>query len=96
MVPDLITTAKALGGGMPLAAVTGRAELMDGVHAGGLGGTYGGNPVACAAALAAIDTMEVEGLAGAARRIGRAVGTCLGRAAAGPSRPSATSGAGGR
>ena len=61
VVPDLITTAKALAGGMPLAAVTGRAELMDGVHAGGLGGTYGGNPVACAAALAAIATMEDGG-----------------------------------
>ena len=58
VVPDLVTTAKALAGGMPLAAVTGRADLMDGVHAGGLGGTYGGNPVACAAALAAIDTMR--------------------------------------
>ena len=50
VVPDLVTTAKALAGGMPLAAVTGRAELMDAVHVGGLGGTYGGNPVACAAA----------------------------------------------
>ena len=50
VVPDLITTAKALGGGMPLSAVTGRAELMDTVPAGGLGGTYAGNPVACAAA----------------------------------------------
>ncbi len=58
VVPDLMATAKALAGGMPLAAVTGRAELMDAVHAGGLGGTYGGNPVACAAALAAIDTMR--------------------------------------
>ncbi len=62
VTPDLITTAKALAGGMPLAAVTGRAELMDGVHPGGLGGTYGGNPVACAAALASIATMEDEGL----------------------------------
>ena len=77
VVPDLITTAKALAGGMPLAAVTGRAELMDRVHAGGLGGTYGGNPVACAAALAAIRTMEEEGLAEAALRIGRSVGACL-------------------
>ena len=58
-----MTTAKALAGGMPLAAVTGRAELMDGVHPGGLGGTYGGNPVACAAALAAIDTLRDEDLA---------------------------------
>ena len=60
VVPDLLTTAKALAGGMPLAAVTGRADLMDGVHPGGLGGTYGGNPVACAAALAAIDTMRTD------------------------------------
>jgi 4-aminobutyrate aminotransferase/(S)-3-amino-2-methylpropionate transaminase len=75
--PDLITTAKALAGGMPLAAVTGRAELMDGVHPGGLGGTYGGNPVACAAALAAITTLEEEDLAGAALRIGEVVGATL-------------------
>ena len=58
VVPDLITTAKGIAGGMPLAAVTGRAEMMDSVHAGGLGGTYGGNPVACAAALGAISWME--------------------------------------
>jgi 4-aminobutyrate aminotransferase/(S)-3-amino-2-methylpropionate transaminase len=73
VVPDLVTTAKALAGGMPLAAVTGRADLMDGVHPGGLGGTYGGNPVACAAALAAIDTMQQRDLAGAARRIGATI-----------------------
>ena len=77
VTPDLITTAKALAGGMPLAAVTGRAELMDGVHPGGLGGTYGGNPVACAAALASIETMEEEALADAAARIGATVGACL-------------------
>jgi 4-aminobutyrate aminotransferase/(S)-3-amino-2-methylpropionate transaminase len=77
VVPDLIATAKALAGGMPLAAVTGRAELMDGVHPGGLGGTYGGNPVACAAALASIATMEEEGLTAAAQRIGGVVGQCL-------------------
>jgi 4-aminobutyrate aminotransferase / (S)-3-amino-2-methylpropionate transaminase / 5-aminovalerate transaminase len=70
VVPDLVTTAKGLAGGMPLAGVTGRTELMAAVHAGGLGGTYGGNPVACAAALAAIDTMERDDLAGAARRVG--------------------------
>ncbi|HXX90878.1 MAG TPA: 4-aminobutyrate--2-oxoglutarate transaminase [Acidimicrobiales bacterium] len=70
VVPDLITTAKGIAGGMPLAAVTGRQELMDEVHGGGLGGTYGGNPVACASALAAIDTMRRLDLAGAARRIG--------------------------
>jgi 4-aminobutyrate aminotransferase/(S)-3-amino-2-methylpropionate transaminase len=69
VVPDLITTAKGIAGGMPLAAVTGRAEIMDAVHVGGLGGTYGGNPVACAAGLAAIETMRAEDLAGAARRI---------------------------
>ncbi|MGW5238738.1 4-aminobutyrate--2-oxoglutarate transaminase [Monashia sp. NPDC004114] len=62
LVPDLITTAKALGGGMPLSAVTGRAEIMDAVAPGGLGGTYAGNPVACAAALAALDVIEREGL----------------------------------
>jgi len=77
VVPDLIATAKALAGGMPLAAVTGRADVMNGVHPGGLGGTYGGNPVACAAALASIRTMEEEGLAEAAVRIGRTVGTVL-------------------
>jgi 4-aminobutyrate aminotransferase / (S)-3-amino-2-methylpropionate transaminase / 5-aminovalerate transaminase len=69
VVPDLITTAKGIAGGMPLAAVTGRAEIMDAVHSGGLGGTYGGNPVACAAALATIETMRELDLAGAARAI---------------------------
>jgi 4-aminobutyrate aminotransferase / (S)-3-amino-2-methylpropionate transaminase / 5-aminovalerate transaminase len=77
VVPDLITTAKALAGGMPLAALTGRAALLDGVHPGGLGGTYGGNPVACAAALAAIRTMEEEDLAGAASRIEGVIGKRL-------------------
>jgi 4-aminobutyrate aminotransferase/(S)-3-amino-2-methylpropionate transaminase len=70
VVPDLITTAKGIAGGLPLAAVTGRAEIMDAVHPGGLGGTFGGNPVACAAALGAIETMESQDLAGRARRIG--------------------------
>ena len=69
VVPDLITTAKGMAGGMPLAAVTGRAELMDAVHVGGLGGTYGGNPVACAASLATIATMEELDLAAAARAV---------------------------
>jgi len=68
--PDLITTAKGIAGGLPLAAVTGRAEIMDAAHPGGLGGTYGGNPVACAAALAAIDVFENDGLVERARRIG--------------------------
>jgi 4-aminobutyrate aminotransferase/(S)-3-amino-2-methylpropionate transaminase len=67
---DLVTTAKGIAAGLPLAAVTGRAEVMDAVHPGGLGGTYGGNPVADAAALAAIDTMRRQDLAGAARSIG--------------------------
>jgi 4-aminobutyrate aminotransferase/(S)-3-amino-2-methylpropionate transaminase len=57
VVPDLITTAKGIAGGLPLGAVTGRAEIMDSVHVGGLGGTYGGNPVACAAALGASEIM---------------------------------------
>jgi 4-aminobutyrate aminotransferase/(S)-3-amino-2-methylpropionate transaminase len=70
VVPDLITTAKGIAGGLPLAAVTGRADIMDAVHSGGLGGTYGGNPVACAAALGAIETMETQDLPGKARRIG--------------------------
>jgi 4-aminobutyrate aminotransferase/(S)-3-amino-2-methylpropionate transaminase len=69
VVPDLITTAKGIAGGLPLAGVTGRAELMDAVHVGGLGGTYGGNPVACAAALGAIETMRADDLCAAARRI---------------------------
>jgi 4-aminobutyrate aminotransferase/(S)-3-amino-2-methylpropionate transaminase len=70
VVPDLITTAKGIAGGLPLAGVTGRAELMDAVHPGGLGGTFGGNPVACAAAIGAIETMGKEDLPAAARRIG--------------------------
>jgi 4-aminobutyrate aminotransferase/(S)-3-amino-2-methylpropionate transaminase len=69
VVPDLVTAAKGIAGGLPLSAVTGRAEMMDSVHGGGLGGTYGGNPVACAAALAAIETMRADDLCGAARRI---------------------------
>jgi 4-aminobutyrate aminotransferase/(S)-3-amino-2-methylpropionate transaminase len=69
IVPDIITMAKGIAGGMPLSAITGRAELMDAVHAGGLGGTYGGNPVACAAALAAIETMKEQDLNARARSI---------------------------
>ncbi|MBY8872196.1 4-aminobutyrate--2-oxoglutarate transaminase [Micromonospora sp. PLK6-60] len=75
--PDLITLAKGIAGGLPLAAVTGRAELMDAVHVGGLGGTYGGNPIACAAALASIETMHELDLAAAARRIGAVLGERL-------------------
>ncbi len=73
VVPDLVTTAKGIAGGLPLAAVTGRAEIMNAVHMGGLGGTYGGNPVSCSAALAAIDLMRHNDLAGSARRIGEVV-----------------------
>lgn len=69
IVPDLMTTAKGIAGGLPLAAVTGRADIMDSAHVGGLGGTYGGNPLACAAALAAIETMTELDLTAAARRI---------------------------
>jgi 4-aminobutyrate aminotransferase/(S)-3-amino-2-methylpropionate transaminase len=70
VVPDLVTTAKGLAGGMPLAGLTGRAELMNAVHEGGLGGTYGGNPVAAAAALATIKTLRDRNLVARAREIG--------------------------
>ena len=70
VVPDLITTAKGIAGGLPLAAVTGRAEIMDAPHVGGLGGTYGGNPIACAAALAVVETIESDGLVERAQAIG--------------------------
>jgi 4-aminobutyrate aminotransferase/(S)-3-amino-2-methylpropionate transaminase len=69
--PDLIVTAKGIADGMPLAAVTGRAEIMDAPHVSGLGGTYGGNPVACAAALATIETIEMDGLLDRAKQIER-------------------------
>ena len=65
--PDLIVTAKGIADGLPLSAVTGRAEIMDAPHVSGLGGTYGGNPVACAAALATIETIEADGLVERAR-----------------------------
>lgn len=67
--PDLIVTAKGIAGGLPLSAVTGRADIMDAPHVSGLGGTYGGNPVACAAALATIETIEADGLVERARHI---------------------------
>lgn len=70
IVPDLFVTAKSIAGGLPLAAVTGRAEIMDGPQVGGIGGTFGGNPLACATALAAIETIEREGLCESAERIG--------------------------
>ena len=62
VAPDLITVAKSMAGGYPIAGVIGRADVMDAINPGGLGGTYGGNPVACAAALAAINAIEAEGL----------------------------------
>jgi 4-aminobutyrate aminotransferase/(S)-3-amino-2-methylpropionate transaminase len=69
VVPDVIATAKGLGGGLPIGGVTARAEIMDAVHPGGLGGTFGGNPLACAAALAVIETIESDGLLARARHI---------------------------
>jgi 4-aminobutyrate aminotransferase-like enzyme len=68
--PDLLVSGKTIGGGLPLAAVTGRAELMDAPHVGGLGGTFGGNPVACAAALAVLDGLTAPGFAEQAGHLG--------------------------
>jgi 4-aminobutyrate aminotransferase / (S)-3-amino-2-methylpropionate transaminase / 5-aminovalerate transaminase len=73
VVPDIVTSAKSLGGGLPISAVTGRAEIMDAVHVGGLGGTYGGNPVAAAAALAVLDQMESERLLERSRTLGERI-----------------------
>jgi 4-aminobutyrate aminotransferase/(S)-3-amino-2-methylpropionate transaminase len=70
IVPDLVTTAKSLGAGMPIAAVTGRAEIMDAAHLGGIGGTYGGSPVACAAAIEALNTIRTPEFLGHAQRLG--------------------------
>ena len=77
VVPDMVVTAKGIAGGLPLAGVTGRAEVMDSVHASGLGGTYGGNPIACAAALGALETMEAENLVARANHIGQILGDSL-------------------
>ena len=71
VIPDLIVTAKGIAAGMPLAGVTGRAEIMDSIHLSGLGGTYGGNPIACAAALGAIEIIERDNLAQRANKIGK-------------------------
>ncbi|MCB2227961.1 MAG: 4-aminobutyrate--2-oxoglutarate transaminase [Desulfarculaceae bacterium] len=68
---DIVTMAKSLGGGMPLSAICGKAELMDSVHPGGLGGTYGGNPVSCAAALAVLEVVESEGILAKAEALGQ-------------------------
>jgi len=70
IAPDLLTTAKSLGAGMPISAVTGRAEIMDSAHLGGIGGTYGGSPVACAAALAAVEMIRKPGFLQRAERVG--------------------------
>jgi 4-aminobutyrate aminotransferase / (S)-3-amino-2-methylpropionate transaminase / 5-aminovalerate transaminase len=82
IVPDMIITAKGIAGGLPLAAVTARAEIMDSSHVGGLGGTYGGNPIACAAALGAIATIEEEELVERARHIGKIITDFLNQLAA--------------
>ncbi len=71
--PDILVTSKSIAAGLPLAAVTGRAEIMDAPEEGSLGGTFGGNPVACAAALAAIDLIEKQGLVEKAARMGEKV-----------------------
>jgi 4-aminobutyrate aminotransferase/(S)-3-amino-2-methylpropionate transaminase len=68
--PDIVTSAKSLGGGLPISAISGRADLMDAVHVGGLGGTYGGNPVAAAAALAVLELIERDGLLDRANVVG--------------------------
>ena len=75
VVPDIVATAKSLGGGLPVSAVTGRAELMDAAPVGALGGTFGGNPLSCAAALAVIETIEADGLLERARVLGAAMTT---------------------
>jgi 4-aminobutyrate aminotransferase/(S)-3-amino-2-methylpropionate transaminase len=86
LVPDLIVTAKGIAGGLPLSAVTGRAEIMDAPHAGGLGGTYGGNPLACAAALAVVETIEREQLVARAAVMGETMISRLTAIAAGDPR----------
>jgi 4-aminobutyrate aminotransferase len=75
--PDLLVSGKTLGGGLPLAAVTGRADLMDAVHVGGLGGTFGGNPVACAAALAVLDDLTASSFAERAEHVATVLRTRL-------------------
>jgi 4-aminobutyrate aminotransferase/(S)-3-amino-2-methylpropionate transaminase len=77
VVPDLIVTAKGIAAGLPLAAVTGRADIMDSIHLSGLGGTYGGNPIACAAALGAIEIIEKEKLVERANKIGKIMSDAL-------------------
>ena len=86
IVPDLLVTAKGIAGGLPLSAVTGRSEMMDATHAGGLGGTYGGNPLACAAALATIEAFEHDGLIERARELGARLFERLGELQSGDAR----------
>jgi 4-aminobutyrate aminotransferase len=71
--PDLVVSGKSIGGGLPLAGVTGRAEIMDAVHVGGLGGTFGGNPLSCAAAVVVLDLVADEGFLAQARELGRTI-----------------------
>jgi 4-aminobutyrate aminotransferase/(S)-3-amino-2-methylpropionate transaminase len=77
LVPDLITTAKGIAGGLPLAGVTGRAEMMDASHVGGLGGTFGGNPVSVAAAIAVFEQIEQNDLLAVGARIGKTLTEAL-------------------
>ena len=77
VVPDIVVTAKGIAGGLPLAGITGRADVMDSVHASGLGGTFGGNPLACAAALGVFETIEAENLVARAQHIGTILGDSL-------------------
>jgi 4-aminobutyrate aminotransferase/(S)-3-amino-2-methylpropionate transaminase len=77
LVPDILISAKSLAGGLPLAAVTGRADVMEAPQVGGLGGTYGGNPLACAAALAVFDAMDAENIPARAARLGERIGEVL-------------------
>lgn len=86
IVPDMICTAKGIAGGLPLSAVTGRADIMDSPQSGGLGGTYGGNPLACVAALATIATYESDNLVDRAASIGSIMGERLGALAAADTR----------
>ena len=88
MEPDLLVSGKSLGGGLPLAAVTGRAELMDAVHPGGLGGTFGGNPAACAAAEVVLDTVSQPEFQARSKQLGE---TCAGGSTRSPASSTASS-----
>ena len=96
IVPDLITTAKSLGAGMPIAAVTGRAEIMDSAHLGGIGGTYGGSPVACAAAIEALNIIRQPEFLAHARHLGDVMREVMDGWQARRARSSATCAASGR